>query len=352
MKKFSPKAMAVSLAAVTALSAIPVAAAVTNQGVNLKRAPWNNSANEIVAQQEDNERPALPEGVELSEDAERPAPPEAPRFYDEDGEEIDLESAEDLAGATVYDAEGNEVVLDENGMPTPPEGEERDAGDRPELPEGAESGERPGGQEPTFDADGNIVLPEDFDGELDENGAPVRPEGEQNGFGPMNGDMHGGFGPMNNNAAPEMDGERPELPEGAENGERPGGQEPTFDADGNIVLPEDFDGELDENGAPVRPEGEQGNFGPMNGMAPEMNGELPALPEGMEPGERPEDGAENGGFPGMPGGEQGFGGMQGGQSFGDEQGFGGMQGGQSFDGPQSFGGSQGGPDMGGFGGRR
>ena len=56
MKKFSPKAMAVSLAAVTALSAIPVAAAVTNQGVNLKRAPWNNSANEIVAQQEDNER--------------------------------------------------------------------------------------------------------------------------------------------------------------------------------------------------------------------------------------------------------------------------------------------------------
>ena len=143
-----------------------------------------------------------------------------------------------------------------------------------------------------------------------------------------------------------------ELPEGAENGERPGGQEPTFDADGNIVLPEDFDGELDENGAPVRPEGEQGNFGPMNGMAPEMNGELPALPEGMEPGERPEDGAENGGFPGMPGGEQGFGGMQGGQSFGDEQGFGGMQGGQSFDGPQSFGGSQGGPDLGGFGGRR
>ena len=334
MKKFSPKAMAVSLAAVTALSAIPVAAAVTNQGVNLKRAPWNNSANEIVAQQEDNERPALPEGVELSEDAERPALPEAPKFYNEDGEEIDLESAEDLAGATVYDAEGNEVVLDENGMPTPPEGEERDAGDRPD------------GRGPQM----NGELPDDI--EPDENGAPVRPEGEQNGFGPMNGDMHGGFGPMNNNAAPEMDGERPELPEGAENGERPGGQEPAFDADGNIVLPEDFDGELDENGAPVRPEGEQGNFGPMNGMAPEMNGELPALPEGMEPGERPEDGAENGGFPGMPGGEQSFGGPQSGQSFGGEQGFGGMQGGQSFDGPQSFGGSQGGPDMGGFGGRR
>ena len=119
---------------------------------------------------------------------------------------------------------------------------------------GFKAGHGFGSHAPEFDDDGNLVLPEDFDGELDENGAPVRPEGDVTGA---------------------MNGARPELPDFG-NDERPdfkaghgfGSHAPEFDEDGNLVLPEDFDGELDENGAPVRPEGDV--TGAMNGARPEL----------------------------------------------------------------------------------
>ncbi|MBR1658952.1 MAG: hypothetical protein IJ705_01375 [Oscillospiraceae bacterium] len=160
------------------------------------------------------------------------------------------------------------------GGPTGGQGGFQGGGQNGQFPggmnRGEEDGERPELPELEFDEDGKPVLPEGAE-------LPARPEG---GMGPMGG------------------GQRPELPEGAESPEldgqeRPGAQEPQFDADGKPVLPEDFDGELDENGAPVRPEGDMGGFGPQGGMP----------------------GGDMGGFGqqgGMPGGDMGGFGPQGG----------------------------------------
>ena len=136
MKQFSPKAMALSLAAVMAVSSIPAAAAMSQPSIRI----FPQNRNESSAMSQSVENAALPGSLETSENTEenwqvpmtlrRQAPKKPTLTVNEDGT------------GTLED--GTVVTLDENGAPVRPEGEEPAlTEERPELPEGIEEGQQP-----------------------------------------------------------------------------------------------------------------------------------------------------------------------------------------------------------------
>ena len=136
MKQFSPKAMALSLAAVMAVSSIPAAAAMSQPSIRIF--PQNRNESSAISQSVENA--ALPGSLETSENTEenwqvpmtirRQAPKKPILTVNEDGT------------GTLED--GTVVTLDENGAPVRPEGEEPVlTEERPELPEGIEEGQQP-----------------------------------------------------------------------------------------------------------------------------------------------------------------------------------------------------------------